>query len=126
MLSLQTKPPVIWRFALIVFIAVFASLENNPVVKMEALLGLSPSPIERIFGIKSLFSGMTEGIFQFIRLNFEASMKANAFSPLVIPLVGFSILTWRFPKIDTRKKEYVFFVAFIMLSIIVNIVNKNA
>jgi len=117
------KPPVAWRLALILLVAMFASIDNNPVVKLEAVLGLSPSPIERIFGIKSLFSGMTEGVYQFVRMNFEASIKANIFSPLVIPLIAYAILAWRLPKVNTRRQEYMFFGVFIMLSIVVNIVN---
>jgi hypothetical protein len=119
----KKKPPFIWRLFLIVAIAGFASIDNNPLVKLEAELGLSPSPIERIFSVKSLFSGMTEGVFQFIHMNIGASIQANIFAPLVIPLVSYSILAWRIPKVDTKKKEYVFFSGFVFLSMIVNIVN---
>lgn len=117
------KPPFIWRLFLIVAVAGFASIDNNPLVKLEAELGLSPSPIEKIFGVKSLFSGMTEGVFQFIHMNIEGSIQANIFAPLVIPFVTYGILAWKIPKVDTRKKEYAFFSIFILLSIIVNFVN---
>ncbi len=100
-----------------------ASIDNNPLVKLEAKLGLSPAPLEKFFSIKSLFSGMTEGVHQFTRLNIEEAIKANIFSPFVIPLVVFVILTWRIPKLDTSNKEYVFFASFIGLSVIVNLVN---
>ena len=121
--AVEKKPSYIWRFLLLVVITMFAAIDNNPLVRLEAQLGLSPSPIERIFGVKSLFSGMTEGLFQFVNMNMGSSIQANIFAPLVIPLVAYSILTWKFPKVDTRKKEHIFFSVFIMLSIIVNIVN---
>ena len=120
---ITSKPPFAWRLAFIIILAVFAAIDNNPVVKLEAVLGLSPSPIERLFGVKSLFSGMTEGVHQFVRMDFESSIKANIFSPLVIPLISYAILAWRFPKLKTRGQEYMFFGAFIMLSFVVNIVN---
>lgn len=117
------KPHLAVRLLVILLLAAFAFIENNPVVRLEAVLGLSPSPIERFFGIKSLFSGMTEGVHQFVRLNVMASIEANIFSPLVIPIVVFFISTWRVPKIDTKNKEQVFFLAFIVMSAIVNVVN---
>ena len=121
--AVEKKPSYILRLLLVIVITIFTAIDNNLLVKLEAQLGLSPSPIERIFGVKSLFSGMTEGLFQFVNMNIESSIQANIFAPLVIPLVAYSILTWRFPKVDTRKKEHIFFSVFIMLSIIVNIVN---
>lgn len=117
------KPSLIRRLFLIVAIAGFTSIDNNPLVRLEAGLGLSPSPIERIFGVKSLFSGMTEGVFQFIHMNIECSTQANIFAPLVIPFLTYGILAWKIPKVDTKKKEYAFFSIFIFLSIIVNVIN---
>jgi hypothetical protein len=109
---------------LIVALLGFAYLDKNPVVRLEAFLGLSPSPIERFFGIKSLFSGMTEGVHQVARLNLVAAFKANIFSPLVIPTVVYFVLTWQVPKIDSKKKETIFFLGFIGLSIVVNILHS--
>ncbi|KAF3984374.1 MAG: DUF2752 domain-containing protein [Methylococcales symbiont of Hymedesmia sp. n. MRB-2018] len=117
------KPNLIWRVLLIFLLVAFALIENNPIVKLEAKLGLSPSLIERTIGVKSFFSGMTEGVHQFAHLNIQSSFKANVFAPFIIPLIIFYILTWNFPKIDSRKKEYVFFTVFICLSVVVNIVN---
>jgi hypothetical protein len=119
----QQKPRLLWRFLLILMLAGFASMENNPVVKLEAMLGLSPSPIERLFGIKSLFSGMTEGVHQFVRMNLKLSIMSNLFAPFVMPIAIYCVLTWKIPKIDTRKKEYIFFAIFIGLSVVINIVN---
>ncbi len=117
------KPHFAVRLLVILLLAGFAFIENNPVVRLEAALGLSPSPIERFFGIKSLFSGMTEGVHQFVRLNILASIEANIFSPLIIPVMVFLISTWKAPKIDTKYKERAFFVVFIAMSAIVNVVN---
>jgi hypothetical protein len=119
----RQKPHFLWRLLFIIAIVGFASIKNNPVVRLEAILGLSPPPIERFFGVKSLFSGMTEGVHQFVRMNIEFSVKANVFAPLAIPIAIYSILTWTFPKVDSKQKEYVFFSIFIVLSTIVNIVN---
>ena len=52
------------RLFLFFLLLLFFSLENNPLVRLEAIIGLSPSPIEKIFGVKSFFSGMTEGVHQ--------------------------------------------------------------
>jgi hypothetical protein len=117
------KPPFYLRLILLLSLYFFASIENNPVVKLESLMGLSPSPIEYIFGIKSFFSGMTEGVHQFIRMNLKASAEANIFAPLILPLTAYFLLSWKIPKIDTKKKEYLFFGLFIVLSAAVNIFN---
>ena len=116
------RPAIIYRVFLLFAIAVFAHIDNNPIVRLEAWLGLSPSPIERLFGVKSLFSGMTEGVNQFAKLNLAASFNANPFAPLVLPFVAFCCLSWWFPVIDSRKKEVTFFTLFILLSLIVNLV----
>ncbi len=118
----ERKPIVIIRLSLLIFLLLFAYIENNPIVKLEARLGLSPSPIERLFGVKSLFSGMTEGVHQFVNLNFAASFKANPFAPLVLPFITYCCLFWWFPKIDSKNKEAIFFAVFALLSLIVNIV----
>ncbi len=119
----QQKPHLLLRFLLLLILASFASMENNPVVKLEAILGFCPSPIERLFGIKSLFSGMTEGVHQFVRMDIKSSIRSNVFAPFVMPIVIYGVLTWKIPKIDTRNKEYIFFTIFIGLSVVINIVN---
>jgi hypothetical protein len=117
------KPHLITRLFIFLFVCFLAFIKNNPIVLFQARLGLSPPPIERFFGFKSLFSGMTEGVHQFIRLNVKESIQANVFSPIVFPVVGYFILMWKTPKIDTKFKEVLFFSVFVLLSIIVNIVN---
>lgn len=117
------KPHLIIRAFIVLGFGLLASIDHNPIVRFEAIIGLSPPPIERFFGLKSFFSGMTEGVHQFVRLDFINSLKANIFAPSVIPILTYCILTWNFPKIDTRRKEIIFFFGFVVLSIIVNLVN---
>lgn len=101
----------------------FAYIENNPIVRLEAVLGLSPAPLERFFGIKSLFSGMTESVHQFVRLNFVSSFRSNPFGPLVIPVFVVCCLFWWVPTLDTKKKEIIFFLLFITASAVVNLLS---
>ena len=101
----------------------FIALTNNPLVVLQARLGLSPAPLERYLGVKNIFSGMTEGVHQFVHFNFSLAVEANIFSPIVVLFGMASILTWRFPKIDTKVKEAWFFVSFILGSIMVNLFN---
>lgn len=122
MKSRTERPAIILRVSLLLAIAMFAHIDNNPIVRLEAWLGLSPPPIERFFGVKSLFSGMTEGVNQFAKLNLAASFKANPFAPLVLPFVSFCCLSWRFPVIDSRRKEITFFALFVLFSLVVNLV----
>lgn len=117
------KPHFIVRLLALAVVCGFAFIDHNPIVRLEAIIGLSPSPIERFFGVKSLFSGITEGVYQFVRMNFIESLKANVFAPLVIPIIAYYSLTWRFPKINTKNKEIIFFLGFVSLSLIVNLLN---
>ena len=111
------------RLLLFLLLLLFISIENNPLVRLEAIIGLSPSPIEKIFGVKSFFSGMTEGVHQMAILNLEGALNANIFSPLVLPLLLLLFIRGKIPKIKTRKHELVFFSSFIFLSILVNVFN---
>jgi hypothetical protein len=103
------KPPLAFRLCLIALLAAFAGLDRNPVVRLEAKLGLSPSLLERLFGIRGLFSGMTEASYQLVRLDLGRALAANV---LVIPMLGaiaLGILLWTRPKLDTRRREMAFF-----------------
>jgi hypothetical protein len=101
----------------------FFSLDRNPLVRLEGRLGLSPCPLERYFHVKSAFSGMTEGVYQLVHMNFEASLRANCLSPLaVLACLGIVITGYR-PRIRGRRQELVFFSVFTVLSLLVNIVN---
>ena len=107
---MRAKPPLLVRFCLIALLAAFAGLDRNPVVRLEAMLGLSPSPLERLFGIRGLFSGMTEASHQLVQLDVGRALAANI---LVIPMLAtitLCILLWSRPRLDTRGREIAFFV----------------
>tara|TARA_B100000768_G_scaffold152101_1_gene147605 strand:- start:484 stop:780 length:297 start_codon:yes stop_codon:yes gene_type:complete len=98
-------------------------MDDNPIVRLQAIIGLSPSPIEKLFGLKSLFSGMTEGVYQLLNLNFRESVKANIFSPVIVPLLFYFLINGEVPKMNTKSREIFFFSTFILLSVAVNIFN---
>lgn len=99
------------------------SLEHNPLVKLEAWLGLSPSPLEKLFGIKGLFSGMTEGMLRLSHGDFRGSLQSNGLTPLVaLAVIGCIACGYR-PRIRSRRDEVAFFTAVIALSVVVNLVN---
>lgn len=116
---MRAKPPLALRLCLLALLAAFASLDRNPVVRLEAQLGLSPSPLERWFGIRGLFSGMTEATYQLVRLDLGRALAANV---LVVPVLGaiaLCILLWSRPKLDTRRREIGFF-ALVLAGIAIN------
>ena len=108
---------------ILVFSIGFVAIPNNPLVILQARLGLSPAPLERYLGVKSLFSGMTEGAHQLAHLNFRSAFEANIFSPLLITVIAIMIVFWRFPKIHTKTQEMSFFIFFVLASALVNIFN---
>lgn len=108
------------------FIAATAAayLPSNPLVRLEAVLGLSPAPLERYLGIKSVFSGMTEGMHQLLHGELVRALKANLLTPVVAVALLFWVLKgWR---ISTRRQEACAAVLFIGLSVLVNIVHPLA
>lgn len=115
------KPSILIRLGLIFALAAFLALEQNPLVRLQAILGLSPAPLERLLGIKNLFSGMTEGVHRLALLDFRGSVSANVFAPAALFIVTAAILTWKVPKIHSRANEVAFFTIFLVLSILVNI-----
>ena len=103
------KPPLFARIALLGLLGGFAALARNPIVLLEARLGLSPSPLERLFGIRGFFSGMTEAAHRLSRFDFVGAAQANV---LVFPTIAaftLVLLTWRAPKLRTRAQELGFF-----------------
>lgn len=96
--------------------------DPNPLVQMQAELGLSPSPLERIFGIKSAFSGMTEGVFRLFKLDLIGSFKSNPFSPLIVILGVVFVISGQIPRFHDKKEELIALLVFAGCSIIVNIV----
>jgi hypothetical protein len=97
-----------------------ASTPNNPVVRLEAVVGLSPSPLEKLVGIKGPFSGMTEGMHQLARGRLVAAVEANVMTPFVAAaFVGCVLLGVR-PRVTTRRSELGFFATVVMATILVN------
>ena len=106
---LQDKPPPAIRLALLAFLCWFARLEHNPIVYLEARLGLSPSPLERLFGIRGIFSGMTEATHRLSLLDPIGAMEANVLVVPILGSIGAAIAYWKFPRLDTRRREVAFF-----------------
>jgi len=98
-------------------------MEHNPVVRLEALLGLSPSPAERVLGVKTVFSGMTEGMHRLARCDVQGSLEANVFAPAMAVVLSYCAIRGRVPKISTTRQERWFFAAGVLCSALVNVVN---
>ena len=119
---MASDPPVGARLLLLGALAAVAALDNNPLVRLEAQLGLSPSPLERIFGIRGFFSGMTEATHRLTEFDLVGAAQANI---LVFPFLGAcaaAILLWRRPRIRTRGQELAFLAAAVGGTVINNIV----
>ena len=115
-------PPVGARLLLLGALAGFAALDHNPLVRLEAILGLSPSPLERLFGIRGFFSGMTEATYRLTRLDVIGAGQANILVFPVLAAAVTAILLWRWPKIRTRGQEFAVFAAAVAGTAINNIV----
>ncbi len=105
----RAKPPFAVRLALVLLLACFVAIEHNPLVRLQAQLGLSPSPLERWFGVRGIFSGMTEASHQLVQLNVAESLQANILAGPVLALISGSILLWSAPAMTTRGREWAFF-----------------
>ncbi len=105
----RNKPSVAARVLLSTALIMVLRVRRNPLVWVEARLGLSPSPMERLFGIKGPFSGMTEASHRLALLDMRSAIEAN---PLVIIFwasVAVMILLWKFPTMKRRSDELRFF-----------------
>lgn len=109
------------RFALILACWMFVRLDQNPLVRLEAVLGLSPSPLERLFGIRGPFSGMTEATYQLAHGHVGASLAANVLTIPFWAAVLAMILRWSAPRIATRRGEYVALAMIVAATIINNV-----
>jgi len=107
------------RTGLLFAAAAVAYLPANPLVRLEAMLGLSPAPLERYLGIKSVFSGMTEGMHQFVHGELDKALDAN----FLTPLVACALLFWALKggRLTTRRQECCAALLFAGLSALVNI-----
>lgn len=117
----RDKPPLTFRLLLVVVLCWFARLEHNPLVQLEARLGLSPSPLERLFGIRGMFSGMTEATHRLSSLDLAGALQANVLVLPVLAAIVAAILCWNVPKLDTRRREAGFFALVIVGSAINNL-----
>jgi len=109
------------RMGLLLATAALAYLPANPLVRAEALVGLSPGPLERHLGIKNLFSGMTEGMHQLVHGELGKALDAN----FLTPLVACALLAWAVTgvRLETRRHELLAAAGFIGLSLLVNLVH---
>lgn len=119
---MASDPPVGARLVLLGALAAFAALDNNPLVRLEAELGLSPSPLERLFGIRGFFSGMTEATHRLTRLDVIGAGQANILVFPVLALATAAILLWWRPRIRTRRQE----IAVLALAIVGTVINNVA
>jgi hypothetical protein len=101
----QQKPPVFVRLLIVAGLAAFASIDRNPVVRLQAELGLSPSPLERLFGLRGPFSGMTEATWRLTELDVGASLRANVLTMPLLAAAACCILAWARPQLRTRRAE---------------------
>lgn len=99
------KPPIGVRLLLLGALAAFAALNDNPLVRLETRLGLSPSPLERLFGIRGFFSGMTEATHRLTRFDLVGAGQANILVYPVLAAAAAAILLWRRPRIRSRRDE---------------------
>ena len=113
------------RTALFLCVVLFVSLDNNPIVTFQAKLGLSPSPIEKIFHVKGMFSGMTEGMHRLTHGDLIGAMSANVLTPVLAIVFSFCFLGGYRPRIKTKKQEYLLLFLVFVFSVVVNLVNTN-
>ena len=86
----------------------FASLAHNPLVRLEAMLGLSPAPLERFLGIKGPFSGMTEGMYRLVHGDLTGAIVANALTPFFALAASCSLIMGYRPRIQSKRDEWIF------------------
>ena len=99
----------------------FLRIARNPIVMLEARLGLSPSPLERIFGIEGPFSGMTEASHRLVYLDLEGALSANPLVLILWTAASIMLVTWRFPKMKRRSDEIMAFAIAILATIVNNL-----
>jgi hypothetical protein len=115
------RPPVAVRLAILAGLAVLARVPHNPLVRLQAELGLSPSHIETIFGVRSLFSGMTEAAHRTAHLDLAAALRANPVSPIILGAIVAAVLLWRVPPMQTKRDEAMWLGSFVLLSVANNL-----
>lgn len=117
------RPPLHLRFGIIAAAVIFCSIARNPLVRLEAMLGLSPAPWERFTGMKTIFSGMTEGFYRLAQGDLRGASSANILSaPFAIFLV-WAVLSWRWPRMTSRFREGLFLLGVVLGSLLINLVH---
>lgn len=116
-------PPLGVRVGLIILGSRFSALPRNPIILLEARLGLSPAPWERFTGMKTVFSGMSEAFHRIGAGDLAGAFRANFLAlPFALSLV-MAILFWHWPRLTQRRHEFYFFVAAIWASVAVTLVH---
>ncbi|WP_162888194.1 DUF2752 domain-containing protein [Sphingomonas mesophila] len=101
---------------------VLAHAEHNPIVQMEARLGLSPAPLERFFGIRGPFSGMTEAAYQLAHFNVGASLVANVLTIPFLLVIAIAVWRWERPVLRSKGDELLFLGGTIAATVLNNVV----
>lgn len=102
-------------------IAVMFFLPQNPLIRIEAMLGLSPCAFEKLLGIKCAFCGMTKALELLVGGEFVAAMEANFLTPIFLGVVVYVCLTWRIPQVKYMWHELLFFSLFLLATLAVNL-----
>lgn len=111
------------RFAILGGLVWLARLAENPLVRLEATLGLSPGPLERLTGLPTLFSGMTAGVHRLAHGEVAAATAANFLTvPLALAVTGCILAGYR-PRVRTRRQEAFALAGVVVLSLAVTLVH---
>ncbi|MBV9881421.1 MAG: DUF2752 domain-containing protein [Sphingomonadaceae bacterium] len=102
------RPPLALRLLLLAGLVAFAGLDHNPLVRFEAWAGLSPAPLERFFGLRGPFSGMTEASYRLVHLDLAGSLRANVLTVPLLAAAAWCLVLWTAPRLRTRGQEYLF------------------
>jgi hypothetical protein len=89
-------------------------------VVLVAKMGLSPSPLERLFGVKGMFSGMTEGMFRLVHGDMAGAISANVLTPVVATVFAVCVVGGYRPQIKTKAQELALLILVVLLSAVVN------
>ena len=104
----------------------FCSLDQNPIIHLQSVLGLSPAPFERFTGFRTLFSGMSESFHRLAVGDVPGAIDANFLSPFFALAFISALVTWKWPKLNCRRDEFVFLIGALIASIAVNVVHGPA
>lgn len=115
-----SEPSIGVRLLLLILLVGFFRLDDNPIVRLEAILYLSPAPFERATGLKTVFSGMTEASYLLVHGNWYAAFMVNPFILPFYVFVVFALVIWRFPVIKSSRGELTALCIFFVTSCIVN------